>query len=192
MAHDLIESLMESPPEVTDDEIVSVVLAGTPAAFDQLVDRYWGRALRYASRTLANRADAEDATQEAFTRAYLGLGEYEPRGKFGGWFYRILVNECRGAALRRKHHEHDDLDTLEGRLAATQSTLDSGIDAGDEVDAALTRLEPLLREAFVLRYVEDMSYGQMAEATGAGESALRMRVKRARDRLREILGNRNT
>jgi RNA polymerase sigma-70 factor (ECF subfamily) len=184
-----IDLLMESPLTETDDAIVREVLGGRPAAFDQLVERYRGRAHRYASRALGNRADAEDAVQESFIRAFLGLGGYEPRGRFSGWFYQILINECRGAALRRKRHDHGDLDDL---TDAETPPATIATESAPEVDGALMRLEPLLREAFLLRYVEDMSYDQMSQATGAGESALRMRVKRARDRLRELLSGVNS
>jgi RNA polymerase sigma-70 factor (ECF subfamily) len=57
----------------------------------------------------------------------------------------------------------------------------------DEITSALSRLRPHYREAFLLRYIEGLEYAEMAEMTGAKEPALRMRVKRASDQLRELL-----
>jgi RNA polymerase sigma-70 factor (ECF subfamily) len=61
--------------------------------------------------------------------------------------------------------------------------------ARSEVEAALARLPAAQREAFLLHYLEEMSYAEIAEMTGVGESALKMRVKRACDRLREMIDN---
>jgi RNA polymerase sigma-70 factor, ECF subfamily len=173
---------------ITDADAVGRVLGGDTNAYAIIVARYHGRCLRYAERILRNRADAEDAVQETFLKAYDALGRYEERSRFAAWLFRILVNQCRAAAARRALRERlvtaDETAVLhapagEGAYAA------GGADVPLElVEQALAELEPLLREAFLLRHVEGLDYNEMQAVTGAGLSALKMRVKRACDALR--------
>jgi RNA polymerase sigma-70 factor (ECF subfamily) len=173
---------------MTDEELVRRTLAGDPGAYARLVDRHYDRCARYAYRMLGTREDAEDAVQETFLRAYRALARYEARDAFGGWLARILVNQCRTLAARRariaRRFVRDD-DALARAEAPGWVPEGGGVD--DALQRALAGLEPLLREAFLLKHVEDMSYERMEQATGAGRSALKMRVKRACDALRAAL-----
>src|SRR5919107_2807485 len=94
-----------APTDPTDADVVERVLGGDTEAYAVLVRRYHGRCLRYAERILRNHADAEDAVQETFLRAYDALGRYEERSRFAAWLFRILVNQCRAAAARRGRRE---------------------------------------------------------------------------------------
>jgi RNA polymerase sigma-70 factor, ECF subfamily len=164
---------------------VQRVLAGDVDAYAALVDRYYDRCARFAVRMLGNRDDAEDALQATFVRAYRALHRYQERDRFSAWLYRILVNQCRSLAARRSHRER--LFVREEALllnAPDRRQIWTGEDE-DFVQRILSELEPLLREAFLLKYIEEMSYEEMSALTGVGVSALKMRVKRACDRLRE-------
>jgi RNA polymerase sigma-70 factor (ECF subfamily) len=139
---------------------------------------------------LGDRHDAEDAVQETMLRAYRFIGRYEERDVFRAWLFRILVNECRTIGARRRRRERvlsrDDsavLEAVDDRAVAEAGA--SGM--RDELQRVLDGMEPLLREAFLLKYIEDRSYDEMAAMTGAGVSALKMRVKRACDWLRPRL-----
>ena len=171
---------------MTDAELVARACAGDVDAFGRLVDRYYGECTRFARRMLGNRDDAEDALQEAFANAYQGLARYRELDAFRGWLYRILVNECRRMALRRWRTQsrlvHDD-----GAIERLEATADDGVELRDELQTSLARIEPLLREAFLLKYGEGLEYDEMSRMTGASVSALKMRVKRARDTLRPRL-----
>jgi len=176
--------------DMTDAALVRRVREGDSGAFDALVVRYFDACARYAFRMLGDRHDAEDAVQETMLRAYRFLGSYEERDVFRAWLYRILVNECRTLAGRRRRRERsltrDDAgvhDAVDERAWAAAGT--SGM--RDELQRVLDGMEPLLREAFLLKYIEDRSYDEMAAITGAGVSALKMRVKRACDWLRPRL-----
>ena len=161
------------------------VLAGDVDAYAALVDRYYDRCARFAVRMLGNRDDAEDALQVTFVRAYRALDRYQERDRFSAWLYRILVNQCRSIAARRAHREK--VFVREEALllnAPDRSTSWTGEDE-EFVQRVLSELDPLLREAFLLKYIEEMSYEEMSTLTGVGVSALKMRVKRACDRLRE-------
>jgi RNA polymerase sigma-70 factor (ECF subfamily) len=170
-----------------DAALVERVLKGETSAFRGLVDRYWAECARYAWRMLGHREDAEDALQNSFVRAYRSLGEYAERHAFRAWLYRILVNECRSLARgrwRRARRLVDDTTAAERRPAP--STERDG-DIRDALQRALDRIEPLLREAFLLRYGEELHYEEIATMTGATVSAVKMRVKRARDAMRPEL-----
>jgi RNA polymerase sigma-70 factor, ECF subfamily len=171
---------------MTDDAAdVRRVLAGDVDAYARLVDRYYDRCARFAVRMLGNRDDAEDALQATFLRAYRALGRYQERDRFSAWLYRILVNQCRSVAARRAHR--DRVFVREEALLLNAPDKTQGWTGEDEelIQRALNELDPLLREAFLLKYVDEMSYEEMSALTGAGVSALKMRVKRACDRLRE-------
>jgi RNA polymerase sigma-70 factor (ECF subfamily) len=175
---------------MTDAAVVRRVLAGDVEAFAVLVGRYYDRYARYAVHMVGNREDAEEALQDAFLRAYRSLERYEERERFGAWLFRILVNQCRtkAAGRRRRERAFPDVDAAELDAAelAGDPTADQH-DLRDRLERALAQLPPEQREAVVLRYGEDMTYEDMAAVTGAGVSALKMRVKRAFGRLRELL-----
>ncbi len=171
----------------SDAVIVARVLRGDVEAFAVLVEQYRDRYARYALHMLANREDAEEALQDAFTRAYRSLARCEDPERFGAWLFRILVNRCRTLGARRGRRartfvvdENAVLDASEEHPAEQQAWR-------EEIDRALQQLRPDQREAFLLKYVEDMGYDEMSLLTGVGVSALKMRVMRACDRLRELL-----
>src|SRR5258707_14191235 len=87
--------------ESSDAELVTRVLHGEVNAYGALVSRYRDRYARYAVHMLGNREDAEEALQDAFTRAYRSLERCEEPERFGAWLFRILVNRCRTSEARR-------------------------------------------------------------------------------------------
>lgn len=172
----------------SDRDLVGQVLAGNVDAFAALVRRYRRTYARFAIRMLGDRDDAEDALQSAFLRAFRGLAQCTEPDRFGAWLYRIVVNECRTAASRRGRR----MQVLVRNPLALAAAVDRqdcswSLAVRQEIQHALNQLPPDQREAFLLKYVEELSYEEMAELTGAGVSALKMRVKRASARLRELL-----
>jgi len=175
------------PSGMDDAELVARVLAGDRVAFTVLVDRYEGDCLRFAFRMLGNRHDAEDALQETFLSAYGALGRYREQQAFRGWLYRILVNRCRSVGRHRQRQQRQFV--ADGKPHDTEAPTPPAEDPGlrDALQSALDSLEPLLREALVLKYGEGLEYQEMTAITGAGVSALKMRVKRACLRLQALL-----
>jgi RNA polymerase sigma-70 factor (ECF subfamily) len=170
----------------TDDEIVQLVRSGDAEAYATLLDRHYPKCLRYGMRLLGNRQDAEEVVQDAFVRAYRYLPKYETRNRFEAWLFQILVNACRTrlkqqqlmAARFSSYDEHPD-----GEWGAE----DAEPARQFELTQALNLLSEDDREALLLKYLDDRTYENMSEITGAGVSALKMRVKRARERLRSLL-----
>jgi RNA polymerase sigma-70 factor (ECF subfamily) len=172
---------------MTDATLVRQVLQGDTAAFTLLVDRHAAACTRFAMRMLGNREDAEDATQESFLRAYRSLARYEERQAFRTWLFQILVNRCRTAAVRRQRRQRMFLVDDSAVASASVRPLADSTELRAELQRAIGTLDPEQREAFLLKHVEQLSYDEMAEATGVGVSALKMRVKRACDRLQWLL-----
>ncbi|MFN2566349.1 MAG: RNA polymerase sigma factor [Gemmatimonadaceae bacterium] len=172
---------------MTDAALVQRVLEGHVGAYAVLLDRHAPVCLRYATRMLGNREDAEDAAQEAFVRAYAALGRYEGRTAFRTWLFAILINRCRTVALHRSRREKRVAidENAVARAAVGDPTV--ATELREEIQRAIGLLDPDHREAFLLKHVEELSYEEMAEVTGVGVSALKMRVKRACTRLRALL-----
>ena len=171
---------------MSDRAIIEQVLSGDVEAYARLVDRHYERCARIAARILGNREDAEEALQDAFLRAFRALEEYEDRERFSAWLTRILVNQCRTTLARTRRREAVFLDVEPRELdLAVDGAGSTG--AWPELEQALAQLPLEQREAVVLKYADDLTYEEMARITGAGESALKMRVQRAFTRLRALL-----
>ena len=174
--------------ETADLELIRRAGRGDERAFERLVDRHYASCLRYALHMLGERADAEEAVQDAFVRVWRALPAYEDRERFGGWLYRILINCCRTLAVRRQRRGL--LVVADEALVASAASRPGAQDAAEwseEVARALALLPEAQREAFLLHHVEELSYEEMAAITGRGVSALKMRVSRACERLRDLL-----
>jgi RNA polymerase sigma-70 factor (ECF subfamily) len=163
--------------------VIHAARAGDVRAFATLVDTYYARCLRFALHMLGGRADAEEAVQDTFVRVYRALPSYREQDAFEPWLFRILGNRCRTAGAReRRHAEFIEYGELPERPMGGQH--DTAIAWREEINLALRMLPNEQREAFLMRHVEGMSYDDISVATGAGVSALKMRVKRACDALR--------
>jgi RNA polymerase sigma-70 factor (ECF subfamily) len=172
---------------MTDAAIVARIMNGDVEAYAMLVARYRPRLSRYALRMLGNREDAQEALQDAFIRAYRAIGRCDDPERFGSWLFSILVNRCRTAGARSTRRARTFVsDEAAARSAAELHPAEQAA-WREEIERALAQLDSDQREAFLLKHVEGLSYEEMAEITGAGVSALKMRVKRACDRLRGLL-----
>jgi len=171
----------------SDGALVVRVLDGDTDAFAGLVARYRDRLGRYAVRMLGNTADAEEALQDAFVRAYRSLARCSDPERFGAWLFGILVNRCRtvgGQRAKRQRLVSPDEPAL-ARASVPHSEDREAL--REAIEWAVAQLSPSNREAFLLKHVEELSYDEMTELTGASVSALKMRVARAREELRRLL-----
>jgi RNA polymerase sigma-70 factor (ECF subfamily) len=172
--------------EPSDGSVVRQVLDGDVEQYRILVERYRTQFGRYTLAAVGDSDAAQDAMQEAFIRAFDALGTCRNPERFGAWFFRILTNQCRNAVARRR--ETVDLGAVD---PAGGERADAAVERGElaaALEGALERLTPEQREAFVLKHVDGRSYEEMAELLGVGIDALKMRVHRARDALRSLLG----
>lgn len=176
---------MNGPP---DEVLITAVLAGDSEAFRGLVERYQEAYLLYAGRMVSSRAVAEDVVQDSFITAYEKLETCERPERFASWCFQIVRNRCHDH-LRSPHSRASDpeeLDTLQADDEGPAEAVERS-DLRSALVGAVASLSPLLREAFVLYHEHSLTYPQMAERLGASESALKMRVKRAREELQARL-----
>lgn len=171
--------------DLSDAELVERVRAGEVESYRFLVERHYSDCLRYASRMLGNDADAEEAVQDSFERAYRFLNRFDGQRRFKGWLFGILLNRCRTAGASRRRHDQVliSIDDLKGHDAPQTQPDDFDLD----LQRALMTMEPAQREALLLKYADDWTYEEMAAASGTRVSALKMRVLRARAQLTKLL-----
>jgi len=171
--------------QITDRDLIAAASKGQVAAFVSLIDRYRDVRTRFAMRMLGDYDAADEALQTAFVRAFQTIGRYKDADRFEEWLFRIIINECRTRALRRtvqSPRKSGEVDALADWRAAVE-----GDDNGADVQRALDQIDPINREAFVLQYIEELTYPQIATLTGVSVITLERQVDRACARLRELL-----
>jgi RNA polymerase sigma-70 factor (ECF subfamily) len=169
---------------MTDAECVALARAGDESARADLVVRHHASCIRFARHLLGDLADAEDAVQETYMRAFAGLARYEERDAFRAWLFQILVHRCRSVGARRTRQRERFVSDHQAVERAGVSGDEGLQDAQRTLAAALDGLDLDHREAFLLKVGEEKEYEEMSRLTGVQVSALKMRVKRARDHVR--------
>ena len=161
-------------------------LAGDQEAFACLVKAYQTAVYNLAYRMLGNAAEAEDAAQETFLRAYTRLNTYDSERKFSSWLLAIASHHCIDR-LRQRRLRWLSLDELPPwRWLASGSRPEEVViqsEERDEVRQLLAQLPPHYRAAVILRYWHDLSYQEIAEAMETTESAVKSTLYRARQML---------
>lgn len=173
------------------EALVAAAQAGDRSAFDDLVRATYIDSYTLAYRLTGDEDDARDVVQEAYLRAYRGLKRFRGDAQFSTWMYRITAN-CAATFLgKRTRNRHDELtDELVGDERATTVEPEASVDAAatrDRLQAALRRLPPRLRAVVVLRDVYDLPHESIAAELGITESAAKVRLHRARHKLRADL-----
>ncbi|XJV88216.1 RNA polymerase sigma factor SigE [Glutamicibacter creatinolyticus] len=169
-------------------------LADPAPTWDAMVREHGDRIFRLAYRLTGNRQDAEDLSQEAFVRAFKGLGNYTP-GTLGGWLHRITTNLFLDGARRRSKIRFDRFaEGAEDRLEGTAPGPERGFELNNldvDVHNALKALPPEFRAAIVLCDLEGYSYEEVANALNVKLGTVRSRIHRGRAMLRDALAHRN-
>lgn len=172
------------------DELVAAAKAGDRSAFDELVRLTYAETYTLALRLTSNPEDAADATQETYLRAYRSLSNFRGESQFSTWLYRITANCSSTQLSKRTKHSHidiDDQDSLPDDLKSTpEARADAALDR-KEVAAALSKLPANLRSVIVLRDIYDLPHESIAQELGISEVTAKVRLHRARKRLREEL-----
>lgn len=180
-------------PPVPDEEasLVTRAQAGDLGAFEQLVRATSAETYTLALRLTGNEEDARDVVQETYLRAYRGLDRFRGEARFSTWLYRITANCAATHLARRGRHRHDEL-TEELAGADDRPAVDPQLQADaaglrDELQVALQALPDSLRAVVVLRDVYDLTHEEIARELGISQTAAKVRLHRARRRLREQL-----
>ena len=179
------------PHETDHADLVSAAQAGDSRAFEALVRATYTDVYALAYRLTGNEEDARDVVQEAYLRAFKGLKRFRGEARFSTWMYRITANCASTALSKGKKHRHEELED-QAALADAHPEHDPEA-AGDaellraRLNDALEELPPRLRAVVVLRDMYDLPHSAIADELGISEAAAKVRLHRARRRLRERL-----
>lgn len=173
------------------DDLIPLVVAardGDGAAFDELVRRTWSDTYALAHRLTGDREDALEVCQETYLRAHRALRRFRGEARFTTWLYRITANCAATHVVRRQRHRHEGLEAVdpEDRTPAHDPVGRAEVTHLQErVRAAIAALPPRLRAVVVLRDIYDLPHEAIAAELGISTSAAKVRLHRARRRLRD-------
>ncbi len=156
--------------------------------------------LAVARRMLRHEEEARDAVQEAFVLAFRGLPRFEGQSRLGTWLHRIVVNAALMKLRRRRAHPEESIEPLlptfldDGHSTTSYSDWPESADrmleraeVRERVRASIDRLPATYRTVLLLRDIEELDTGEVAEALGISANAVKIRLHRARQALRELL-----
>ncbi|HZS66869.1 MAG TPA: RNA polymerase sigma factor [Burkholderiales bacterium] len=190
-------AVLDPVERTTDTELIARILAGNIRAFEVLMYRNKQMLLRTARAILRDDAEAEDAVQEAYLRAYWSLGGFRGEAKLSTWLVRIVANEAL-ARLRQSRRRgnivpiraNDGRDLVPEAVASSADGPQSRAERNEIrrlLEAKIDALPDAYRAVFVLRALEEFSVEETAEALGILPATVRSRFFRARRQLREAL-----
>ena len=171
--------------------LVEAARDGDRSAFEELFRLTSADTYTLAFRLMGNEDDARDVAQEAYLRAYRGIAKFRGDARFTTWMYRITANCAASHLERRRRHHHEEL-AHDAPLPdpSTERDPQARADASavrDQLTVALQELPPRLRAVIVLRDIYDLPHEAIATELGISETAAKVRLHRARARLRERL-----
>lgn len=178
---------------LTDEDVVSRVLAGETALYEIIMRRYNQRLYRVVMAILRNDAEAEDVMQDAYVRAYQHLAQFAGRSRFSAWLTRIAVNEA--LARLQKSSRLQELEAMvpqemESILVSTGDSPEqqaSNSELAHLLEGAVLSLPDSYRSVFMMRDVEEMSTAETATALDLTEENVKVRLHRAHALLRKDL-----
>ena len=186
---------------MTDGELVRQALDGTTSAYEALVRRWAARVVAVCHARVGRvggAAAAEDLAQETLLRGFKALGTLGEPEKFGAWICGIATRTCLDW-LKRSERSEVSLAAVggaagsngEGRFTSSAATPAEQVERADEVSHLMAEVEDLpeaLREALMLYYYEDCTYGELAKRLGVSTATVNARLTQARQMLRERMG----
>ena len=171
-----------------EQDIICRAQKGDSEAFRTLVEGYQTQVYRLAARMCGESA-ADDVTQEAFVAAWRALPSFRGDCRFSTWLYRLTTNAAIDLLRREKRHRNaDDITELElsDDGLSPQELAEQG-ETQEAVRRALGQLSEEHRQVLLLRYMQELDYGEIADALEISEGTVKSRISRAKGRLRELL-----
>jgi RNA polymerase sigma-70 factor (ECF subfamily) len=185
--------------DLEDLRLVDALRDGAESAYEELIRRFQQPVYALALRLLDDQGEACDVVQEVFLKVFRNVGSFRNQSSLKTWIYRITVNEAHNARrwFFRHRRREVELDNSPDDARAwkeiipdgSRSPYDVALDREQHVmiEAALERINPIFREAVVLRDIMDLSYEEIAEVIGVSLGTVKSRILRGREALRDKL-----
>jgi RNA polymerase sigma-70 factor (ECF subfamily) len=172
-------------------QLVAAAKGGDLSAFEELVRASQAEVYTLAYRLTGNEEDARDVAQEAYLRAFRSLKRFRGDARFSTWMHRITANCALTFLAKRTKGRHEELSSDESvadeRPESSPETMAEAEFMRDRLTDALSELPPRLRAVVVLRDVYDLPHEAIAAELGISQEAAKVRLHRARRKLRERL-----
>jgi len=190
--------MVDNPQVVDEAQIISAIVCGETHLFHDLIRPHERSVYGMVFSLLQNEADAEDAAQEAFLKAFRNLSKFRAESKFSTWLISIALNEARSKLRQKKAMKIESLDAgseEDGHVspAILRDWREVPYEALERkevrqmIQLALADLPGIYREIFLLRDVEELSVNESAEALGISVASVKVRLHRARMMLQKTL-----
>ena len=173
-------------PVVDDQALISAVLAGRTDAFEEIVMRYERAVYNLAVRTLRDATEAQDATQEAFFKAYRALNTFRPGAKFSTWIFTICYRLCCDRLAKRKRFSGDELPDR-ADPSAGPAVLAERNDEAQRLRAAIDDLPEKYRTVVTLYHLQGKQYEEIASVLNLPLGTVKTHLFRAKEQLRKAL-----
>jgi RNA polymerase sigma-70 factor (ECF subfamily) len=175
-------------PVVDDQALISAVLAGRTDAFEEIVIRYERAVYNLAVRTLHDSTEAQDATQEAFFKAYRALGSFRPGAKFSTWIFTICYRLCCDRLAKRKRFSGDELPDRADPSAGPAALAERN-DEALRLRAAIDGLPEKYRAVITLYHLQGKQYEEIASVLNLPLGTVKTHLFRAKEQLRKALSS---
>ena len=172
---------------MSDQELVKACLSGDENAYQEIMQRYSGKAMALALNMLRHREDAEDVCQEAFVKVFINLEKYDPRQDFRNWFYTVLYRRCLDQ-MRKRKRLHGFMGTFRHEVLRGEAGGGLNPDSRRRLDPrVLHGLSPKQRIALVLWANEGYSGEEIAAVLRCSPSTARVNLYKARKKIKAML-----
>ncbi|HET8864204.1 MAG TPA: RNA polymerase sigma factor [Gracilimonas sp.] len=179
--------------ELSDKQCIDEVLAGNRKVYSQLVNKHAPMVFHIVRRFIKSEDEVEELAQQIFVKTYERLETFDGKSKFSSWLYVISMNHCRDYVknIRRKNKNFSEMESHELR-----DTLGHAITPDHEMEnketnlilyEGLVSITPDYAEAFLMKYRDGLSYKEISEQLNVTVNALKQRVYRAKEELREFM-----
>jgi RNA polymerase sigma-70 factor (ECF subfamily) len=189
--------VLKRDDSLEDQDLVRRCQSGDDTAFEELVRKYQRALFNLIYHNMGRRGDVEDIAQKIFSKVYFSLPKFDNNRPFFPWIYRIAVNQCYDEMRRARRRsltfselnlqDSENIENLIRQEEIPQTPAEEREELHGLLHKMLDRLPEKQRRALVLKDLEDVSYAKMAELMNCTEQAARLKVFRARTRLRDLM-----
>jgi len=185
------EQRVQSSPDSIDAGVIHACQAGDREAFRLLFEAYKDRVFSIACYSLGDKAAADDITQQIFVKLFTRIGQFRGDSEFTTWLYRLVINSCLDER-RRQRRWLPAAEFTPMRKAAYRKSPETGYERREiagSVREAIGGLKPKMRLPILLKYIEGLSYEEIAEVLGCSKGTVASRLNRAHKTLAKKLSH---